>query len=735
MPSLPGPHGPIAYERDALGYPSIRARDVAEGTYALGYLHAQDRLVQVTLSGLAARGELMRAIGDVPLARLLTRSVHAFGLAQGLEQQTERIDERGRALLLAYQAGFRRGALDRGTPIVLKLLRVAPFECTLGDLVALFRLIGYFGLTSMQLSAELALTDLAARGAPERVFRRALGDRARGLDLGALRGVELPPELSVFSKEYSGASLGGAGLAGSNAFAVSAARSSTGGALLLGEFHMEVGRFPPLLYAAHLELEGGAYLTGITIPGLPWFAAGRTEHVGWSYTFAHADNVDVVIERVKAGQYLEGGEYRPLKRREARVAIKGKPAETWVFHDNDYGAVLGDVEGEGERACVRLSGLEETYRAFSAAARVHDCRSVDELAEVQRGIVNLSLEAILVDRAGDIASIVTGRVDQRPADWTGAYPVPRARLRPGVPEPLSEELRPLELRPESGVLVSANQGGQGPLRELWCSLPEPLYRFERITELLAERAQHDLCSLISISYDTYDPSARRLLEVWARALPDHPLARRLLEWRHEQGDRELLGLFHALHEEALIELFAEDIGRPMGERLRDESMLVLYQVHLDAVLALEHPERLDEAGLRALLARAFERATAPGRAASVPVRLRFKHLVTRGRSPAFLGFDSPLVELPGSPVSVFQCRSCQIAGERLVYAPAFHLAFDMRQRGVWYNVPGGASESRRGVGYGRGVREWLTGELLPLGVPPGAATSMRANPARPRAAV
>ena len=59
MPSLPGPRGPIAFERDSLGYPSVRARDLHEGTFALGYLHANDRLVQITLSGLAARGELI----------------------------------------------------------------------------------------------------------------------------------------------------------------------------------------------------------------------------------------------------------------------------------------------------------------------------------------------------------------------------------------------------------------------------------------------------------------------------------------------------------------------------------------------------------------------------------------------------------------------------------------------------------------------------------------------------
>ncbi len=74
MATLPGPAGAIAFERDAWGYPSVRARDLAEGTFALGYLHARDRLVQITLTGLAARGELMSVLGDIPIARLIDHS-------------------------------------------------------------------------------------------------------------------------------------------------------------------------------------------------------------------------------------------------------------------------------------------------------------------------------------------------------------------------------------------------------------------------------------------------------------------------------------------------------------------------------------------------------------------------------------------------------------------------------------------------------------------------------------
>jgi len=215
------------------------------------------------------------------------------------------------------------------------LLGLKPSEFSPENVLEIYRFITYFGLTSIAVSTELVIAELATLGAPRRVFERLLGPAARGLELDALRSLRIPKALSFFD-----AALHGSPRAGSNAFAVSAQRSKTGGALLMGEFHLEVGKFPPLFYAAELSCAESGSLCGMTIPGCPWFAAGRTEHVGWSYTFAHGDNVNFTSERVRAGQYWRHGRFHPLRRREERVVIKGKPSETWVFHDSDAGVVL-----------------------------------------------------------------------------------------------------------------------------------------------------------------------------------------------------------------------------------------------------------------------------------------------------------------------------------------------------------------------------------------------------------
>src|SRR3954453_18328887 len=116
MAELPGPNGAIPFTRDNWGYPAVKARDLREGTFALGYLHARDRLVQITLTGLAARGELMSVLGDVPIARLIDYGSRALGLGRDLQEQVAACSSESRALLEAYASGFNAGARARGYP-------------------------------------------------------------------------------------------------------------------------------------------------------------------------------------------------------------------------------------------------------------------------------------------------------------------------------------------------------------------------------------------------------------------------------------------------------------------------------------------------------------------------------------------------------------------------------------------------------------------------------------------
>lgn len=709
--TLPGPRGPIRTTRDALGYPTIYARDFDDGTWARGWFHGHDRAAQLRLLCAAARGELMAILGDLPFARAVDRAARTLGLSRDVQDQLDRLRPETRAWLDRYADGVRAGQRARGRPLLLRAVGLPDEPFTAGCVLEIYRIVSYFGLTSMQHLAELFVAELVSRGAPREVFELILGDAARGLDLEALAGLSFPDEARL---------LGAPAGMGSNAFAVAGSETTSGGALLMGEFHMEVGRFPPALYASHTEHDDGTYLQGVGVPGFAWLSCGRTRDVAWSYVFGHADNVDVVAERCENGRYLAGDTWRPLRRREERVCVRGAHApERWAIWENDYGVVLGDASVPGLYPCVRWAGAAHLAEDVETTYATQGATTVDELVEHNRRFAVLSLQGVFADSSGRIAEVHTGRVDERPEEWTGAYPYPGTRLPERAPK-ADEDARPPPTR-DATRIVAANQRHASVRGAAWATLPEPDYRARRLEQTLA--GVRDLHGMLACSYDDYDGCAARMLPRWLPLLPRDEDARLLGEWmgRASRGERtradaRALGLFSALHHELTRALLAPFIGAGETSRLLDHlGGGLLFQYHIDAALALERPDLVDEGRLEDLLAQAWPRArvTRP----SAPIRTRFVDPITEGRLGRALGLSSAAYELPGGPCAPFQTREVAFEGKRLVFGPAFHYATDMRARGGYYHLPGGAAEYPTGPGYGAGVDLWARGELVLLGPP------------------
>jgi penicillin amidase len=722
VPTLRGPDGPIEYRRDELGYPSVRARDFLAGTWARGWFHARDRLVQAHLTVALARGRALELLGDSPLARLIDRGVRLHDFTGDLATQVDRLPPAARAMVDAYCAGFAAGARERGWPLVFRLLGLSAAPFRPEDVILTYRMISWFGLTSLQEWAEALVAELVAGGAGPESLALLLGDAASPEELAAVPRFVWPAAMTM---------LGASPVAGSNAIAIAASRSTTGSALLLGDPHMEVARIPPVLYAMHADYADGSYLQGVGIVGIPWPSFGRTPHLAFTYTYGHADAIDLRAVRCRAGEAWDGAAWRPLTRRAEQVKIKKRPAETWVFHDCELGTVVGDADAKVEATlpCFRWSGLRETWSDFDASCALVDrARNVDEAVRLARGLLTLSLHAVYADSSGRIASVTTGRVDRRAAECGGVLP----RAPDGAPQPMSEETRPGTVDPPDGFYVSANERRDGPAGERWIPLPEPRYRHERLTELVAA-GPVALGDLASFACDAVDTGARRLLAAWAPHMPDDDRAVRLVAWGAAQpgNGREhfaALTLFVALHLEATRALLARHLGAARAARLLDDlGGIVFFQHHVDDALALDRPGVLDATALRAILAEAWPRALARAERPEhrLPLTDRAHNAIFQGKLPGFLGFDSAPVTNYGGPTTPNQSRAVSVFGQRLVFGASGRYLADLGRPGGWYCIPGGASEQRFGPGYGRGLAAWSEGRFAPLGPAEGAAPSAK----------
>jgi penicillin amidase len=129
----------IPVQRDALGFPRIRARDREDGAFAHGWMIARDRLLQVTLARMAARGRVMEIAGDTPIARVLDRSVRMLDLLRGCDTEITRVGERARGVVRAFCDGFNACLATRRMPRLLRALGVPVQPMTPAEMLLLYR--------------------------------------------------------------------------------------------------------------------------------------------------------------------------------------------------------------------------------------------------------------------------------------------------------------------------------------------------------------------------------------------------------------------------------------------------------------------------------------------------------------------------------------------------------------------------------------------------------------------
>jgi penicillin amidase len=606
--TLVGPRAPIEIVRDAYAVPHVLASEDLDAFFGLGFVHAQDRLWQMTLARRAAQGRLSELFGRETLGiDRLTRALDLYGLAQAaVPAQTGAT----RAALEAYAAGVnawlgvvRDEALGRGAPeFFLFEPRIAPW--TPADSIAVQKLMA-LQLTD-KASREVLRTELLLAVPPERVRDLmpdspnapllALPDFGAALPGAGRRAEARHPLDPVPAPRLAGAS---------NAFAASGARAAGGAPLLASDPHLGLSA-PSIWMLARLDLAEGPVIGG-TIPGIPAVLIGRNDRLAWGLTSAYVDDQDVYVERLNPddpGEYLTPDGYVEFETRVVEIGVRGAAPETVTLRRTRHGPVLPPgafgadaVTPPGHVASLAWTALVAEDRSIGAAIALMRAGSVRAARAAARDYVAPAQMLTLADGrsvamqlagsapARDPASASRGAI---PAagwlavnDWTGVRPY---------------ETNPWVLDPPGGVVVNTNN------RVTDAAFPDHLsfdwgdsHRIVRAGRLLNARAVHTLASFVEIQTDTVSEAARTLLPLIARDLwfAGEPAAagtverrrqaalERLANWTGEMSEHAAEPLIYAAWVRSLQRrLIVDELG-PLADRLPEPDPVFLERVFRD----------------------------------------------------------------------------------------------------------------------------------------------------------
>src|SRR3989304_4947711 len=113
--TLSGLKAPVEIVRDRHGVPHIYAGSVADAYFALGFVHAQDRLWQMEMTRRVGSGRLSEALGAATLDT--DKFLRTLGIRSVAEATLKSLSDETRSQLDAYAAGVNAFLAQRSGPL------------------------------------------------------------------------------------------------------------------------------------------------------------------------------------------------------------------------------------------------------------------------------------------------------------------------------------------------------------------------------------------------------------------------------------------------------------------------------------------------------------------------------------------------------------------------------------------------------------------------------------------
>lgn len=469
---------------DSNGIPSIDADNDVDAFFAMGFVHAQNRLWQMETHRRIASGRLSEVIGQSGLSSDVF--MRTLGLNHNVERIFASLGSREKSILEAYTNGVNSGIKNlNALPLEFEFYSHTPEMWKVTD-----------SLLKMQLlSSSLALNF-------SREFNNYLiastfseGVVAELLPEPRINNLETSVELFNFSKLLTAIPPSFAvpkSFVGSNAWAISGEFTDTGMPIVANDPHME-NTLPSQFYL--LKAKGGKLnVSGATFPGLPFIVSGHNENIAWGITSMMADTQDLYIERLNphnSMQYEVNGKYRDMEVVTETVHIKNDPLKTttppyrFQVRRTHRGAVISDLsQSTGQTFSLRWTGDDEDGGSLNSFINMNYAKSHKEFISGMSEHVAPILNIVYGDTDNNIGMIAPGKYPIRnsnqghlpkqgwfsESDWSGW---------------IAPSHWPQQHNPKSGIIVAANQdvlvdGYPYYISSDWA----PNYRADKITGLL-----------------------------------------------------------------------------------------------------------------------------------------------------------------------------------------------------------------------------------------------------------
>ena len=323
---------------DDMAVPHIYAESETDAMFALGYVHASERLWQMDLLRRAGGGELSEIFGEDMIEN--DKYLRTLGMRKAAIKDASEFEktssEKTKSAALAYLAGINTFIDEEKYPIEYKILGAIPQEF---EVVDMYKTAGFMAYSfAIHIKTEpivdwlktnfdstyLADVAVGVNGFTKIPTQNASVDITAFSDLANRLDENLPVSQFI----------------GSNAWVISGSKTKSGEVLFCNDTHMKYSS-PSVWYEAHLHTPDLEYY-GNHIAGVPFPPLGHTRERAWGITMFVNDDVDLYKETIIGDQYLYDGNLYDLDVSNEIIRVTGGEDVEFEIRSTIHGPLIED---------------------------------------------------------------------------------------------------------------------------------------------------------------------------------------------------------------------------------------------------------------------------------------------------------------------------------------------------------------------------------------------------------
>ncbi len=543
--------------RDDWGVPHIKAENETDAYFALGYVMAQDRLVQMEIVLRLARGELAEILG--PMAVPIDKLARTFQLRANAERYVnERAAARPeiKAVADAFVAGINHRVDSEPAPFEFAVLHIpkrhyTPIDCLIVSAILPITFADGLRTDPLYTLIEERFHKLGIQRDVQEIFpgytkeppitvmetideaeaylkAKQPQPRATATNDATSDGLrEFLKPVQMLTKLFGPA-------LGSNSWVLGPARTQSGKPILANDPHIAFTN-PSIWYESHLTW-GDMDVYGYFLPLIPFALIAHNHDRGWGLTMFENDDVDLYRETFDANnpnKVMYKGQWTDVKTTTETIKVRFGRDKTIAIRNTPHGPVITDLfrklhKYEGSEIAMSWVWQHTQYTDMEALYDMNHAKNLEQFGTALEKITSPGLNVSYADREGNIAWWAAGIIPIRPKHVNHKRLLEGASGDDDILGYVPFDENPHLINPPSGCIVTANNKSTvkpvGPIQDLegyW----QPSDRAGRIEQLLDAREKWNINDLRAVQIDDVAYNGPKMIEGIKDAL--EPLAARL----------------------------------------------------------------------------------------------------------------------------------------------------------------------------------------------------------------